>query len=172
MIRDLSTELIDITKGRLPSTWKVYETPYLFSIGYEGKSIVTFIDELINNKILALVDVRHNPLSRKPGFSKVALRSHLEHSGIDYFHIPQLGIPSQFRKNLGTEESYRLLFNFYDKEILPSNLIFVAKLKELLNQYHRLAIMCFEADFHTCHRYRITEFISNDSAFDVEITHL
>jgi uncharacterized protein (DUF488 family) len=83
-----------------------------------------------------------------------------------------LGIPSQYRKNLGTAESYRELFNFYDKEILPSNMVSITRLKGLFSQYHRLAIMCFEADYHSCHRHRITEFISNEGAFDVKIIHL
>lgn len=163
---------IKTIKNAVAASWKVWNTPRLFTIGYEGKSIAIFIESLLDNRISALVDVRHNPLSRKPGFSKTAFRTHLENSGIDYYHIPQLGIPSQYRKNLGTEESYRTLFEYYDKEILPANILFVERIKELLTQYQRLAITCFEADYHTCHRHRITDFISQNATIDLEIVHL
>ena len=163
---------IETIKNGVAASWKVWNAPRLFTIGYEGKSIAAFVDALIDNRILALVDVRHNPLSRKPGFSKTAFRSHLENSGIDYYHIPQLGIPSQYRRNLGTEESYRALFEYYDREILSVNILFIEKIKELLAQYQRLAITCFEADYHNCHRHRITHFMSQDAASDIEIVHL
>jgi hypothetical protein len=41
----------------------------IFSMGYEGKSIETFVNLLLKNDIRVLCDVRRNPLSRKFGFS-------------------------------------------------------------------------------------------------------
>jgi uncharacterized protein (DUF488 family) len=163
---------IDKIKNATNTSWKVWNTPTLFTIGYEGKSIDTFINKLLSYGILALVDVRHNPLSRKPGFSKNAFRAHLEESGIDYYHIPELGVPSQYRKNLRTEEAYRVLFEYYERQILPVNLASINMIKELSAQYQRLAITCFEADYLTCHRHKITDFLSEDTAFEIKITHL
>ena len=44
-----------------------------FTIGYEGSSFEGYLNRLIKNNVKTLVDVRHNPLSRKFGFSKKTL---------------------------------------------------------------------------------------------------
>ena len=153
-------------------SWQVDNTPCLFTIGYEGLSINSFIDKLLANDIRVLIDVRNNPLSRKPGFSKSAFRDHLEKAGISYQHIPELGIPSALRKNLGTEASYLSLFDYYEKEILAFNLDYVEKIKMITTQYSRVALTCFEADYHICHRHKITDYLGQEPTFTAKIVHL
>jgi uncharacterized protein (DUF488 family) len=163
---------VTINKG-IPAIWKVYDVPTLFTVGYEGKSIDFFIGELLDNRISAVVDVRYNPLSRKRGFSKAAFRTHLENNGIRYYHIKELGVPSLYRRNLHTEESYRVLFDYYASNILPSNMASIGKLKQLIDEFKRLALACFEADYLTCHRHIISDFLSRDvSSDELKITHL
>ena len=89
----------------------------VFTIGYEGKSIDQFIHELSENKIHVLIDVRRNAFSRKKGFSKSRLTDHLKEAGIEYVHIPELGIESKRRKNLHNDEDYRRLFREYSNEL-------------------------------------------------------
>jgi uncharacterized protein (DUF488 family) len=45
----------------------------LFTVGYEGESLESFLSTLRSNYINYLIDVREVPLSRKKGFSKTAL---------------------------------------------------------------------------------------------------
>ena len=45
----------------------------LSTIGYEGKTLAEFLDELKAVGVALLVDVRAVAASRRPGFSKTAL---------------------------------------------------------------------------------------------------
>ena len=57
----------------------------LFTIGYEGISIDSYLNSLIAQDIAALVDVRNNPISRKCGFSKSQLQK--DQNLFTYFHL-------------------------------------------------------------------------------------
>ena len=59
----------------------------IFTIGYEGTTVPEFIAALQKAGVERVIDVRALPLSRRPGFSKSALRSALEESGIEYLHL-------------------------------------------------------------------------------------
>ena len=66
-----------------------------------------------------LCDVRRNPVSRKPGFSRKALASSCDAIGIRYVHMPELGIASDKRRTLSTEADYDALFAEYEAAWLP-----------------------------------------------------
>jgi uncharacterized protein (DUF488 family) len=123
----------------------------LYTVGYEGESIDAFVNTLLQNDVRVLCDIRRNPISRKPGFSKNKLTRALENVGINYVHIPQLGIDSNRRKNLKAKEDYRALLAEYEKE-LPTHRLYLAELFRLLRTRERVAIMCFEKDPDMCHR--------------------
>jgi uncharacterized protein (DUF488 family) len=89
----------------------------LFTIGYEGDSIDGYLDRLIRNNVKLLCDVRRNPLSRKTGFSKNQLESYCNKVGIEYLHLPSLGIPSHRRRELNTLADYEALFVEYRNKI-------------------------------------------------------
>ena len=144
----------------------------LFTIGYEGISIDEYIFRLIQQNVKALVDVRKNPLSRKHGFSKKSLSSYLHKVGISYYHIPDLGIPSQMRKDLNGDKSYSTLFDYYAREILPLQSESLNKINELLNTHKRITLTCFEAEHNYCHRHKITEVFEADTDFIYPIIHL
>ena len=80
----------------------------LFTIGYEGISIDTYINKLLQNHIKTLVDVRKNAYSNKFGFSKKEFMYCLERSGVKYIHIPELGIESELRRSLNIMRGSRL----------------------------------------------------------------
>ena len=63
--------------------------PRLFTIGYEGRSIDAYINELISRNIGTVIDVRRNALSMKYGYSKERFSSYLDRAGIFYIHMPQ-----------------------------------------------------------------------------------
>ena len=48
-------------------------TPTLFTLGYEGMTIESFIVRLQAAQVKTVVDVRELPLSRKKGFSEISI---------------------------------------------------------------------------------------------------
>lgn len=145
----------------------------LFTLGYEGLSIDAYLGLLITHCITFLVDVRKNPFSRKYGFSKKQLLQATTLAGIEYRHLPVLGIPSEMRRHLNSEHAYRELFEHYEQHILPEQQDAIEQIKGLLANAGRIALTCFEADPRFCHRHKITEYLlQSDSTFHTPIIHL
>jgi uncharacterized protein (DUF488 family) len=119
----------------------------LFTIGYEGKTLDEYLEQLQKAGVKLLCDVRRNPLSRKRGFSKDALREALELQGIKYRHFPTLGIPSAERRELETPDDYRKLFTGYKKRIAREEESLLQELLELLEKHRRVALTCSRSSF-------------------------
>jgi hypothetical protein len=147
----------------------------LFTVGYEGISIDTYINKILSNHIKTLVDVRKNAYSNKFGFSKKEFVYCLEKSDIKYIHIPELGIESEKRQELKTAKSFNSngydLFGggvrnienklFEDYKInLPSKQKHIERLLQILREDKLIAITCFEADYKCCHRHVLAESLS------------
>lgn len=130
----------------------------LFTIGYEGRSLEAFINTLIQNDIRLLCDVRRNPLSRKFGFSKGKLQHILGTIGIEYVHIPEVGIDSSKRTTLKSFEDYELLFSDYEANI-PMIKGDLDRIASLLYYHKRIALMCYEKEPRFCHRHIIRDYI-------------
>ncbi len=125
----------------------------LYTIGYEGISQENYLNRLIQNNIKVLCDVRKNPLSMKYGFSKNQLLKACNGLGIEYIHVPEVGIPSDKRKKLDTQKDYDKLFKEYNNNLSQEKpLEGIEKIKKLLKSNNRIAITCFEANIHQCHR--------------------
>ncbi len=146
-------ERIFPTKQRY--TLEVSEEERLFTIGYEANSVDTYINRLIKNNIKLVCDVRRNPISRKYGFSKSSMQNLIERVGIKYINIPQLGIASEQRTELNTLADYNKLFDQYEKTTLLHSETYLQQILDLIKQYKRVALTCFEADYHMCHRARV-----------------
>ncbi len=130
----------------------------IVTTGYEGKTIDSFLSELILNKVSVVIDVRRNAYSLKFGFFKTKLKSYLEKFGIEYMHMPELGTPSERRKNPVLD--YRTLFADYEKE-LEKKTAFLEKIKEIAKE-KKVALMCFEKDAECCHRGVLAERLRKD----------
>lgn len=141
-----------------------------FTIGYEGLTIERFLNELTASGIEVFIDVRNNPHSRKRGFSKKSLQQSVESLGINYVHLPQLGIPSVLRKELGTDVTE--LLNYYTTQIIPQQTEAINQLKEVVFFRSKVALVCFEKDYHLCHRHRIVEFLKKDESIKFDVIHL
>lgn len=144
----------------------------LFTIGYEGVSLETYLNKLIKNNIKALIDVRRNPLSMKFGFSKNQLVKYCENLGIKYIHIPEVGIASEQRQTLNTQEDYDKLFEVYKQETLTATQKEQAIILSLLEKYNRIALTCFEADICQCHRTPLANSIANLEGFKYTVKHI
>lgn len=132
-----------------------YTETQLFSIGYEGITLETYINKLIINDIRVLCDVRKNAFSQKYGFSKSQLQKACVGVGIEYVHISELGIVSDKRKELKTQKDYDNLFSEYEQTSLVQNKEALLIVRDLLATKKRVAVTCFEKNPAQCHRTRV-----------------
>jgi uncharacterized protein (DUF488 family) len=135
-------------------------SPIIYTVGYEGISLEIYINKLIKNNIKLLCDVRKNPFSRKFGFNYKTLSSLLPKTGIDYIHIPQLGIESDKRQGLDNKEAYKKLFDEY-KTTLSDKQEALDKILNLQKKYQRIALTCFEKLHRECHRHCVSDYLAN-----------
>jgi uncharacterized protein (DUF488 family) len=144
----------------------------LFTIGYEGVSLEEYINKLIANDVKVLCDVRKNSYSMKFGFSKSQLQAACNGVGIEFVHIPQLGIDSDKRQELNTQADYDKLFSQYRAGVLTQTQTYQDKLLDLLTKHKRIALTCFEANICQCHRTHLADAIVKHPSFAFELIHL
>ena len=132
-------------------------SPILMTIGYEGFSLERYIKQLIYNDIRVLCDVRKNAFSMKYGFSKAILQKACEGVGIKYIHVPELGIESENRKTLKTQEDYDRLFEEYERTTLQNNRKALLYVRSIIDREKRICLTCFEKDPRQCHRTRVAK---------------
>jgi len=133
----------------------------IYTVGYEGRSIINFIDVLKSHRIKLLVDVRELPLSRKNGFSKTKLKEFLKDAGILYLSFRELGTPKDLRHELKDRnirfEEFRKLYIEYLNEHLDA-----IKRLENLAKSNVTVIMCYERNWKKCHRSIIAEYLEKE----------
>ena len=129
----------------------------LFTIGYEGKSLELYLELLIKNDVRVLCDVRKNAYSQKYGFKKSQLEKVCKGVGIKYIHTPELGIESDMRRNLSSQDDYDALFDYYAKNTLLKNWDCLLRVRNIINQEGRVALTCFEQNPKQCHRSRVAK---------------
>jgi uncharacterized protein (DUF488 family) len=122
----------------------------LYTFGYEGLDIDSFISRLKEVGIKTIVDVRQLPLSRKKGFSKRSFATALADVGIAYSHWPMLGCPKVIRDTYKADadwKRYTSSFNAYLREQDST-------IRELATAVRgtTACLICFEADYSFCHR--------------------
>lgn len=144
----------------------------LYTIGYEGISLEEYLNRLIRNDVKVLIDVRNNPLSMKYGFSKKQLKGFVESLGIEYLHIPEVGIQSDQRQELRRQEDYDRLFDIYKENNLKNTENYQRKIFEVLKSRNRVALTCFEANICQCHRKHLAEAIANIPEWEYELKHI
>jgi len=141
----------------------------VYTIGYEGLSFESYVNRLLKHDVRLLCDVRKNPLSRKFGFSKGVLSRLLPKLGIEYLHIPDLGIRSVMRQELNSPNDYAKLFRSYRKT-LPQKTESLQLLERLFKEHKRIALTCYEREHHSCHRHCVSDYLEKKS--DIRIRHI
>ena len=139
----------------------------VYTVGYEGRSIDAFLDHLLRSGIERLVDVRKNAYSRKYGFTGSTLSRLCGHVGIEYVHVPALGVPRELRLDLSTPGALEKLFAYYDGTVLPSQSVSLDRVARLISEGPS-ALLCFEADPAHCHRGRIAARLGTDTHMPVQ----
>ncbi len=147
----------DLVRVQAQKDRYVRTEPMLFTIGYEGFSLESYLRQLISNDVHALCDVRKNAFSMKYGFSKAILQKACEGVGIKYIHVPELGIESEHRQTLNTQHDYDVLFEQYEQTTLRNNWKHLLDVREIISQYGRVCLTCFEKNPKQCHRTRVAQ---------------
>ncbi len=138
----------------------------VFTIGYEGMDIDAFMSLLAEHDIETVVDIRELPLSRKPGFSKKALASVLNLSGLEYVHMVALGCPKVVRDRYREDGNWKRYTDGFLKHLKLQQTA-VVELSELA-ALSNCALLCYEADFNFCHRSMVANAVRDSSGADVE----
>lgn len=130
--------------------------PGVVSIGYEGRTAAELIAAVVAAGVDVLIDVRLNPISRKPGLSKTKLAAALNDAGVEYLHVRTLGNPRENRDPFSTGRVAEGVRHFRTLMTAPEP---TASLEELalLARSSRVAVLCFERDHDKCHRQVVTD---------------
>jgi hypothetical protein len=145
-------------RARVEAACPAKQTPGLVTLGYESKTLEAYLNQLLQDGVTLLCDVRRNPLSRKYGFSKSTLSHACEGVGIRYEHLPELGIPSDKRQDLETQADYDKLFAAYERTTLPKQTKTLIKIAGWIKEGgQRVALTCFELLPHQCHRHCVSD---------------
>jgi uncharacterized protein (DUF488 family) len=123
---------------------------HLYTFGYEGLDLESFIARLNRVGVRTVVDVRELPLSRKRGFSKTLFGTALVAAGIAYLHAPTLGCPKPVRDQYKRDGSWARYTSGFMRHLATQ----MAAVNELakLAKATPTCLVCFEADFNYCHR--------------------
>jgi len=142
----------------------------VYTTGYQGENVHNFIHKIIEENIGAIIDIRENPFSRKPGFSKTPLSKKLHNAGVDYYHFQELGTPKPLRNFLAEKGDYEVFFQNYRNYLRE----FRDSLDDLIDigSKKRICLMCFEKDPHTCHRKIVAELIREYAGRQIDVIHL
>ena len=125
----------------------------LFTVGYQGHSIETFLDLLLAHGIEQIIDVPQLPFSRKPDFSKKRLTAHLAAVGIGYTHLVQLGTPKPLRDEVRQTQDYPAFFAAMDAIVAAQPEAVQATLD--IARAQPSALLCFEVNQAKCHRLSV-----------------
>lgn len=132
-------------------------TGRIYSVGYEGFTLPGLVERLAAARVSVVVDVRLNPMSRRPGFSRKRLAEGLATAGIEYVHEKELGNPQDnrdsFRQGDGEDGRARMrVILSHDASAAMGRLVSLAS-------ESRVALLCVERDHDRCHRCVIADMV-------------
>jgi len=144
----------------------------LFTIGFTQKSAESFFEQLRQNGVRRLIDIRFNPKGQLAGFSKQEDLPYFLNrlaSGCQYIYMPILAPSKEIR------EDYRNKKDWQEYEIRFEQLLDERQVPAVLNRLEfeqfPSCLLCSEPTPEKCHRRLVAERISKH--WDgVEVIHL
>ena len=134
----------------------------IFTIGYEGATMGDFLASLQTAGVERVIDVRAVPNSRRPGFSKTALRNALADVGIDYVHLRALGTPAAGREAARAGRKTDLERIYAGQLETPQAMAEGAMMLDLAAEKPS-ALLCYERDPACCHRTLLWQSLDPDA---------
>lgn len=134
----------------------------IWTIGHSTDPLDDFLGKLRAHGITLLADVRRFPGSRRhPQFSQAALSASLDAARIQYLHLPELGgrrRPRPDSRNTAWRlDAFRGYADYMDQ---PEFAAGIARLLDAAQQ-QRVAIMCAERVWWSCHRALISDWLKS-----------
>ncbi len=140
--------------------WNLYQglksSVDFYTIGYEGRSLATFLEALKRFRIKTVVDIRAEPTSSsRPEFDKNKLYHALRDMGVRYIHQAELGMPGEKQEAAAEGRGRTDIWKWYNREVIP---VFDRLLRGKLSMPKgEVAFLCEERDPTACHRHCIAE---------------
>ena len=141
----------------------------IYTIGYEKALLTDVLATLTGAGVATLIDVRDRPISRRPGFSKRQLAAAIEDAGMRYVHLAALGTPPEGRLANRRREWERFWRIVEEKLACPEAELDLQRAAKIAWSAPS-CLLCYEADWHVCHRRRISEILAQRHGF--EMRHL
>ena len=139
-------------------------TATLFSIGYEKARQADLIATLAAAGIKTLIDVRDRPISRRPGFSKNQLAAALDAAGIRYVGLKALGTPPEGRE-ANHKRQWETFWRIVDAKLATAEAEHALQEAATIAAKSASCLLCFEADWHICHRSRVADILAARHGF-------
>jgi uncharacterized protein (DUF488 family) len=143
----------------------------LFTVGYATYTTTSLLDRLTSVGVEVLIDVRELPLSRKRGFSKLALAKAAKEHGVEYRHFKSLGVPSHLRRGRKNGELDGVAYMEQFRRILVGN---EDVLRDALGvvESRQSCLICLEQHPADCHRSVVADELRKISTNGLEVEHL
>jgi uncharacterized protein YwgA len=163
----VNSELTDLVPTDAPRMRTALVAVY--TMGYEERSVDGFFNRLLEVGVRNIIDTRANPVSRKYGFARSSLSGIANKLGLTYSHFPGLGIPSDNRKDVKSSADFRMLFKYYETQILPAHKGEIESVATLMKATPSV-LVCMEKEAVDCHRSRLAGRIAEISG--MQVVHL
>lgn len=135
----------------------------VWTIGYEGLSIDSFLAIILKAGIQSLIDLRKMPFSRKYGFSRDALSQRCIDFALRYYQFPEVGISSELRKQFRDKSA---LWNTYSMTILPKSHKSLKSISDICQAFPSV-LLCFEKHPYDCHRHIVAREVRRISGLPI-----
>jgi uncharacterized protein (DUF488 family) len=132
--------------------------PTIYTIGYKGKPLATFIGQLRQAGVDAVIDVRLRNTSHLAGYTKRDDLAFLlgEGFGIAYEHHPELAPTPEILDAYRNDQDWAA----YESRLLPLLEERAAEEvgREILSRYQSPCLLCAEPEPDLCHRRLVAEY--------------
>lgn len=136
----------------------------LYSIGYEKARLADVVGALRAAGVATLIDVRDRPQSRRSGFSKRQLAAGLEEAGIAYVGLKALGTPPEGRE-ANHKRQWERFWRIVDDKLATVEAELALQEAAEIAAASRTCLLCYEADWHICHRSRVADILAARHGF-------
>jgi uncharacterized protein (DUF488 family) len=138
----------------------------LYTIGYEKARLADVVATLAGAGVTTLIDVRDRPISRRPGFSKRQLAAAVEEAGMRYLHLQALGTPPEGREAARRREWNRF-WQIVETRLAGPEAELALHEAAMTAKQTASCLLCYEADWRSCHRRRVAELLAEQHGFAV-----
>jgi uncharacterized protein (DUF488 family) len=124
----------------------------LYTIGYQGVDVATYVQKLKMAGVGIVADVRETPWSHKQAFCKNIFSSELSKAGIEYIHVKSAGNPKENRRTAPNMAECLRRYREYVRTNPAGVIDLIEVIRAAAARNQSVCLTCFEKDVHDCHR--------------------